>query len=283
MRYDIYAVGCVAYELFCGRQPIVSEDRLKLIASIDRARIEPASGLSRVPAPGLDAFLAGFLARDPNARLPDLDAALDRLMEFERGLEEWPRRPAGEESRLVSETLMRDLLKHENETNVSLALRASTGFSPERLDPGDASVEGSVLPDDFAATDSTASTAASPVDSIKHSPTVGPGTLLGGHFKILRIIGRGGMGSVFLARDIVLSRDVAVKIPDEWLTRKPELRERFLRELRSLAAFEHPGIVAVLHTGLEGELAYMVMQYLSGGSLEGRLAGPDAEKERRPE
>jgi DNA-binding helix-hairpin-helix protein with protein kinase domain len=95
---------------------------------------------------------------------------------------------------------------------------------------------------------------------------------LGSQFSIVRLLGRGGMGTVYLARDTALDRLVAVKVlpPDGGDT--TERRERFRREARTAARLNHPGIVP-LHTygELDGTL-YFVMGYVRGESLAARLA-----------
>ena len=89
-------------------------------------------------------------------------------------------------------------------------------------------------------------------------------------YEIHHEIDRGGMGIVFLARDPVLRRDVAIKVL------RPELAtaratERFLREARTLAALRHPGIIAVHTAGEADGLPYYVMDYLPGATLAERL------------
>ena len=63
---------------------------------------------------------------------------------------------------------------------------------------------------------------------------------LGGSYAIERELGRGGMGAVYLARDLALDRLVAIKVLPPELAVRHELRERFLRESRTTAAFSHP-------------------------------------------
>ncbi len=104
---------------------------------------------------------------------------------------------------------------------------------------------------------------------------------LRGRFAIDRLLGRGGMGAVYLARDIELDRSVAIKVlPQEFAT-VPDLRERFLRETRTAASFSHPNIVPVF--GIEdrpGLLAF-AMGYVEGESVADRVkrSGPMSVKE----
>jgi serine/threonine-protein kinase len=103
---------------------------------------------------------------------------------------------------------------------------------------------------------------------------------LGGQFQIVREIGRGGMGVVFLARDIALHRLVAIKVLRYEFTSSEEHRARFRREARMTARLSHPNIVPV-HTFGEipadesdpyaAPLVYIVMKYVHGESLAERM------------
>ncbi|MEO7001070.1 MAG: protein kinase [Ktedonobacterales bacterium] len=88
-----------------------------------------------------------------------------------------------------------------------------------------------------------------------------------GSYELVRRLGEGGMAQVYLARDVRLGREVAVKVLDRRLAERPGFRERFLREARVAAAFDHPNIVPLYDFGEEGVL-FLVMPYVSGGSLQ---------------
>ena len=96
-------------------------------------------------------------------------------------------------------------------------------------------------------------------------------THLGDQYQIVREIGRGGMGVVFLARDIALHRLVAIKVLREEFATSSDDRERFRREARMTARLSHPNIVPVHTFGEEGELVYIVMKYVHGESLAERM------------
>ena len=95
---------------------------------------------------------------------------------------------------------------------------------------------------------------------------------LGQDFEIIRRLGQGGMASVFLAREIALNRLVAIKVLDPELGASPIFRSRFQREAETAAALQHPNIVSILRVGAAGDLAYIVMAYVDGGSLADRMA-----------
>jgi len=94
---------------------------------------------------------------------------------------------------------------------------------------------------------------------------------LGAQFQIVRELGRGGMGVVFLARDIALHRLVALKVLRYEFTASDEHRERFRREARMTARLSHPNIVPVHSFGEVDDLVYIVMKYVHGESLATRL------------
>jgi eukaryotic-like serine/threonine-protein kinase len=91
-------------------------------------------------------------------------------------------------------------------------------------------------------------------------------------FEIVRLVGSGGMGNVFLAVDPVLQRNVALKIPRLDLRNEPELRRRFLREARAMASLSHPNLVSILEIGEEGPTIFLVLEWCDGPNLGEWLA-----------
>lgn len=102
-----------------------------------------------------------------------------------------------------------------------------------------------------------------------------------GGYTIVRLIGQGGMGRVYLARDEKLRRDVAIKVLHPSKARDPAAARRFLREGRATAAVDHPHVMTIHQVGDEQGLPYIVMQRLVGRTLkeahlaEGRLPLPE--------
>jgi serine/threonine-protein kinase len=94
---------------------------------------------------------------------------------------------------------------------------------------------------------------------------------LGAQYQVVRLLGRGGMGAVYLARDIALHRVVALKVLAADTRSSEEGRERFRREARMAAQLTHPNIVPVYTFGETESLSYIVMQYVEGESLGDRL------------
>lgn len=97
-----------------------------------------------------------------------------------------------------------------------------------------------------------------------------------GRYEILKVLGRGAMGIVYLARDPLIDRQVALKTlrVDLDVEFADEFRERFLREARAAGRLNHPGIVTVHDVGEDGEtgLAYIAMEYVEGRDLKQILA-----------
>jgi len=104
-----------------------------------------------------------------------------------------------------------------------------------------------------------------------------PGMLLGGTYRIRRILGRGGMGIVYLAEDEHLQRDVAVKVIAGEVIKRPESHERFLLEARSMAGVEHENVVRIYSFGRYEDRPYFVMEYVPGNNLAGWLERWDDE------
>src|SRR5690349_12023893 len=96
-------------------------------------------------------------------------------------------------------------------------------------------------------------------------------TALAGEYSLERELGRGGMGIVYLARDVQLDRDVAIKVLPSHLARTAESRERFLREARTAARLSHPHIVPIHRVGERGGFVFFVMSYVEGETLGERL------------
>jgi serine/threonine protein kinase/Tfp pilus assembly protein PilF len=88
-----------------------------------------------------------------------------------------------------------------------------------------------------------------------------------GRYKILEEVGRGGMGIVYKAEDPSLERMVAIKILPPKLLKNKEALRRFLREAKVAAKLEHPHILPIYDIGEDGEIYYMVMEYLEGETL----------------
>jgi eukaryotic-like serine/threonine-protein kinase len=94
---------------------------------------------------------------------------------------------------------------------------------------------------------------------------------LAGQYEIVREVGRGGMGVVYLARDLKLDRPVAIKTLPSHLAADATLRDRFLREARTAASLNHPNIVPIHRADELGDFVFFVMGYVDGESLAQRV------------
>lgn len=92
------------------------------------------------------------------------------------------------------------------------------------------------------------------------------------HYAVLRKLGTGGMGDVFLVRDERSGEEVALKIPHARYAEDAEFRRRFLREGEIGVALSHPGVVAIRETGDAGGRLYIAMEYIEGQNLKAVLA-----------
>jgi beta-lactam-binding protein with PASTA domain/tRNA A-37 threonylcarbamoyl transferase component Bud32 len=97
------------------------------------------------------------------------------------------------------------------------------------------------------------------------------GRVLGGRYRLLAPIGRGASAQVFVADDVRLERQVAVKVLHEALADDHVFLRRFRAEAQAAAALNHPNVMAVYDWGSDDEVPWIVMEYLGGGSLRGLL------------
>ncbi len=92
-----------------------------------------------------------------------------------------------------------------------------------------------------------------------------------GHYKILSLLGQGGMGLVYLAKDEILERNVAIKFLPQEMERDFQTRQRFVREAKSAAALDHPFICKVYETGETEEKAFIAMEFVEGETLREKM------------
>ena len=104
----------------------------------------------------------------------------------------------------------------------------------------------------------------------KGSATLEPGTMVD-HYRIIRPLGAGGMAEVYLARDTMLGRKVALKIIQPKRLEKKDAVERFLFEAKATAKFNHPHIVNIHGVGTSASGPYLALEYLEGQTLRERL------------
>ena len=101
-----------------------------------------------------------------------------------------------------------------------------------------------------------------------------PESLIGqqlGSYQILSLLGAGGMGVVYRARDTRLNRSVAIKVLPADKVSDPERKRRFIQEARAASALNHPNIITLYDVGNDSGIDYIVMEYVSGKTLDQRI------------
>jgi tRNA A-37 threonylcarbamoyl transferase component Bud32/tetratricopeptide (TPR) repeat protein len=91
---------------------------------------------------------------------------------------------------------------------------------------------------------------------------------IGGKYDIVKLLGKGAMGQVYVAHDTVLDRDVALKVMAAQIADDPELKTRFEREARAAARMKHRNVVTVFELGSHEDSPYIAMEYLEGDDLQ---------------
>lgn len=94
------------------------------------------------------------------------------------------------------------------------------------------------------------------------------GKRINGRYKIIDMIGGGGMSHVYLAHDMILNREVAIKILRYDFSNEEELHRRFQREALAATSLAHPNIVSIYDVGEDGDLHFIVMEYIEGKTLK---------------
>ena len=100
--------------------------------------------------------------------------------------------------------------------------------------------------------------------------SLSPGSRLG-VYEVTALIGAGGMGEVYKARDTRLDRTVAIKVVPEHVAADPDLKRRFEREAKTISSLNHPNICTLHDIGNQSGIDFLVMEYLEGETLEERL------------
>ncbi|SOC35433.1 Stk1 family PASTA domain-containing Ser/Thr kinase [Ureibacillus acetophenoni] len=94
------------------------------------------------------------------------------------------------------------------------------------------------------------------------------GKRISDRYKILQFVGGGGMSNVYLAHDMILNRDVAIKVLRYDSTNEEEFHRRFQREALSATSLMHPNIVSIYDVGEDGDMHYIVMEFIKGKTLK---------------
>jgi hypothetical protein len=106
--------------------------------------------------------------------------------------------------------------------------------------------------------------------------TLRPGSVLAERYKVMGVIGRGGMGCIYRVHDSILHEDVALKTLLPQYSKDQQIVERFRNEARIARQLSHPGIVRVHDIGFAGPMLYISMEYVKGMSLRSQMDGVPA-------
>jgi serine/threonine-protein kinase len=124
-----------------------------------------------------------------------------------------------------------------------------------------------------AKADSAPTTAPVPTRPERDVPGLEPGAVLAGRYRLVRVLGEGGMGRVFRAEHVTLGTPVAIKTMHAHVAATADYARRFTREARAASLLAHPNVVRVLDFGDDAGRLYLVMELLTGTSLARWLEG----------
>jgi tetratricopeptide (TPR) repeat protein len=110
-----------------------------------------------------------------------------------------------------------------------------------------------------------------PVTPQPHSARIAPGTLIGNRYTIIEMVGVGGMGEVYKARDLSLGRLVAFKVIRPELARDPDIIERFKQEIRLSSNVTHRNVIRIYDLGETDDLKFITMEFVEGRDLRAVL------------
>ena len=244
---DQYAIGCIAHEMACGRPPFVADNPYELASFHLLKPLDPL-GLSEstLGAPFAE-LVFKMLAKSPAERFESIEEIADALMAMRAGLQPGDIRSAPEPEP--------GTFPYAATTPPPLAEAVSIfTFDPRTCAP---SLIGAPM--------TGAPTAIPPGRSESSMP---PQL---GRFRTVRVLGKGGMGTVYLARDMELDRLVAIKVLDNMDRVDQTSVARFRREAVAAARLRHPGIMQIFDIGEQNGVMYLALEYVAGGSLSQRL------------
>ncbi len=263
---DFYSLGCVVHELACGVPPFESDNHFELAALHLREPVQhPSNRGSRLGKAG-DEFVLKLLEMSPGNRYSTVDSALRALLALESALRPRSRSDVAQGPIVGDESLDRyggDYMM----SVLSLTLNPPTASSVRDNLTCDlvANEDGPMPPVDSSRVDPppTLADATGAEDAERGHLVSIPENL--GNYKILGMLGRGGMGRVLLAEDVRLHRKVALKLV------QGRTSARFQREALVLARLNHPNIVSIYELGESDGQVFIVSEYLEGMNLHEQL------------
>ncbi|HSZ82931.1 MAG TPA: serine/threonine-protein kinase, partial [Polyangia bacterium] len=275
-RSDIYSLGVVVWELLTGHQYLQLQnlDAATAMSLVRHPRTQAPSSKAAWVTPELDAVIMKALtparedryqtAEEMRQALSDVISRLSPRADAERSAE-FLRALCGDAAR-------EEQAEREHLLGESIALAAEdfsdmlTPVSGHRAE-GDGAARGRRSPA------KAMPVVAAPADEAPRGRTTPPradftGRVIEGRYRILRVLGEGGMGTVYAGEHVEIGKGVAVKILHPQFSRQQDLVERFRREARAASRIGHPNIIDVNDFGTtEDGCAYFVMEQLDGIDL----------------
>jgi serine/threonine protein kinase len=240
-RSDFYSLGCVAYELACGTPPFNADNHFELAAKHAGGGVETPSRRNSRLGPAGDALLLRLLAKSSLDRFADITDAIRALDDLDVALRPGAKAAVPQAPLLAEESLIRYTT---NDSVISLGVFMTTTTSVEDTQPL------GISPDWDRK-----------VEHLERVPT------RFGRYVLIRCLGRGGLGAVYLARDETLNRNVAIKLNILGAYADPNAIARFRVEAEAVARLKHPNIVSIYDVGEKDGFSYAVLEYVAGGSL----------------
>jgi serine/threonine protein kinase/tetratricopeptide (TPR) repeat protein len=279
-RSDIYSLGVVVWELLTGHQYLQLQnlDAATAMSLVRHPNAQPPSAKAAWVTPELDAVIMRALAPAREERYQTAEEMRQALSDVIARLS--PRADA-ERSAEFMRTLCGDVMREEQAERERL-LDESIGRQPDAEDISDLltpvrghRADGTRPPPESAAPIelNAAPPPAPEAPRGRKTPADFTGRVIEGRYRILRVLGEGGMGTVYAAEHVEIGKGVAVKILHPQYSRQQDLVERFRREARAASRIGHPHIIDVTDFGTtEDGCAYFVMEHLDGIDLADVLA-----------
>lgn len=266
---DCYALGCIAYELATGHPPYRAESPQELAQRQQRITPPLPRQVRTELSEAMQLVLLRAIAHTTEQRFA---SGGDFARAFRAALEGHPLP--------FDASQYADLLAPSPESTASQTMSDPAELqaeTPASDDASDASATSIADNDEATPEQTTRQDSQPPAEQPASEPRRRvrgmPATI--GRYTVERELGRGAMGLVYLAVDPYMNRQVAIKSLPSRLTASPRLRTQFQHEAELIASLEHPCIVRVYDFGEHDDRPFLVMHYLSGGSLSDRLVkGP---------
>jgi serine/threonine protein kinase len=259
---DVYALGCVAFELLCGQPPFVSDDPFELAHHHQATPANRPSARGAAVGPTVDSFVLRLLAKSPADRYADAAELLIALEE----LRSPPKQP---DPPPPPPPIVREHgIPRPTDTMDSM-------MTPPPAPTVYPSTGGALLSGRSSRVCGTLHTVGAPDDAdlSVYRPVPEPARFAIPGYEIFAELGRGGMGVVYKARHIALNRLVALKMTLMGPHAGQQETTRFRIEAEAIARLSHPCIVQVYEIGDHDGRQYFAMEFCEGGSLDRKLKG----------